>query len=158
MRPELTWHCKRPVEACLSACVNACSSACPRACPSVSEASQKRLRSVSEASQKRLTKPLTETSHRTSHGFYLTSLERPGRKKHKLPLKNLLLNVQSMMIRDIQERRSQLSSVREVERKRGASSSCPVPREAYLVVALRVRTGGCWCVTLRLRERLYLVS
>ena len=48
---------------------------------------------------------------------------------------NLLLNAQSMMIRDIQERCNQLSSVQEVERKRGASSSCPVPREAYLVVA-----------------------
>ena len=33
---------------------------------------------------------------------------------------NLLLNAQSMTIRDIQERCSQLSSVQEVERKRGA--------------------------------------
>ena len=46
-----------------------------------------------------------------------------------------------MTIRDIQERCSQLSSVQEVERKRWASSSRPVSRGAYLVVALRVRTG-----------------
>ena len=47
-----------------------------------------------------------------------------------------------MMIRDIQERRSQLSSVQEVERKRYSSSSRPVPRRAYHVVALRARTEG----------------
>jgi len=41
----------------------------------------------------------------------------PGRS-FRFPLKNLLLNAHSMMIRDIQERRSQLSSVQEVERKR----------------------------------------
>ena len=45
-----------------------------------------------------------------------------------------------MMIRDIQERRSQLSSVQEVERKRCSSSSRPVPK--YHVVALRARTVG----------------
>ena len=46
-----------------------------------------------------------------------------------------------MMIRDIQERCSHLSSVQEVERERCSSSSRPVLREAYRVVALRVRTG-----------------
>ena len=39
-------------------------------------------------------------------------------RRSQLSSENLLLNVDSMMIRDIQERCSQLSSVQEVERKR----------------------------------------
>ena len=60
-------------------------------------------------------------------------------RRPDLVAENLLLNAHSMMICDIQERRSQLSSVQEVERKRLSWSSRPVPE--YHVVALRVRTG-----------------
>ena len=64
-------------------------------------------------------KPVPKTVPKIVLKIVAKHLSKPLQKylpeSFRFPLKNLLLNAQSIMIRDIQERRSQLSSVQEVD-------------------------------------------